>query len=234
MGAIFKRDLSSYFTSASGYLAIAVFYFFSGLFFYTSCLFNRSSDMYYVFQYMFIITLFVIPLFTMKLFSEERKQKTDQALLTAPISITRIVFGKFLSAVAVFAICLLIFFVFGIVLSFFTSPQWSVIFGNVIGLFLLGCALIAIGVFVSSLTESQAIAAIATFAIEFFINLLDTFASTISIDFVKTIFSALSFRTRYNTFTLGMINIADVVFFLSITGLFLFFTVRVIEKRRWS
>lgn len=234
MGAIFKRDLSSYFTSASGYLAIAVFYFFSGLFFYTSCLFNRSSDMYYVFQYMFIITLFVIPLFTMKLFSEERRQKTDQALLTAPISITRIVLGKFFSAVAVFAICLLIFFVFGIVLSFFTSPQWSVIFGNVIGLFLLGCALIAIGVFVSSLTESQAIAALATFAIEFFINLLDTFASTISIDFVKNIFSALSFRTRYNPFTLGVINIADVVFFLSITGLFLFFTVRVIEKRRWS
>ena len=86
MGAIFKRDFTSYFNSAIGYITMAVFFFFSGLYFYTTCLYTKTSDMYYVFQSMFLVIMFVIPLFTMKLFSEERKQKTDQALLTSPIS----------------------------------------------------------------------------------------------------------------------------------------------------
>ena len=81
MGAIFKRDFTSYFNSAIGYITMAVFFFFSGLYFYTTCLYTKTSDMYYVFQSMFLVIMFVIPLFTMKLFSEERKQKTDQALL---------------------------------------------------------------------------------------------------------------------------------------------------------
>ncbi len=234
MGAIFKRDFSSYFNSPVGYITMAVFFFFSGLYFYTTCLYTKTSDMYYVFQSMFLVIMFIIPLFTMKLFSEERRQKTDQALLTSPVSITRIVMGKYLSAIAVFAICLSIFAVFAIVLAFIATPSISVITANILGLFLLGSSLISIGVFISSLTESQTVAALSTFAIEFVINILDSFASTVSNDFVKNLLLALSFRTRYNNFALGIINLADVVFYLSITALFLFLTIRVIDKRRWD
>lgn len=234
MGAIFKRDFSSYFNSAIGYITMAVFFFFSGLYFYTTCLYSRTSDMYYVFQSMFLVVMFIVPLFTMKLLSEERKQRTDQALLTSPISITKIVVGKFFAATAIFAICLIIFVVFAVVLAFIATPSIGVIFANIIGLFLLGCSLISIGVFISSLTESQAVAALSTFAIEFVINILDSFASTVSNDTLKSLLLAFSFRTRYNNFALGMINLADTVFFLSVTALFLFLTVRVIEKRRWS
>ena len=228
MGAIFKRDFTSYFNSAIGYITMAVFFFFSGLYFYTTCLYTKTSDMYYVFQSMFLVIMFVIPLFTMKLFSEERKQKTDQALLTSPISITRIVIGKYLSAIAMFAICLLIFVVFEIILAFIATPSVGVIFGNILGLLLLGSSLISIGIFVSSLTESQAV------AIEFVINILDSFASTVSNDFLKNLLLAFSFRTRYNNFALGLINLADMIFYLSVTALFLFLTIRVIDKRRWS
>lgn len=234
MGAIFRRDFSAYFNSAIGYITMAVFFFFSGLYFYTTCLYSKTSDMYYVFQSMFLVVMFVIPLFTMKLFSEERKQKTDQALLTSPISITRIVVGKYLSAIAIFAICLVIFIVFAVILAFIATPSIGVIFGNIFGLLLLGSSLISIGIFISALTESQAIAAIVTFAIEFVINILDSFASTVSNDFLKNLLLAFSFRTRYNDFALGLINFADVVFFLSVTALFLFLTVRVIDKRRWN
>ena len=234
MGAIFKRDFTSYFNSAIGYITMAVFFFFSGLYFYTTCLYTETSDMYYVFQSMFLVIMFVIPLFTMKLFSEERKQKTDQALLTSPISITRIVIGKYFSAIAMFAICLLIFVVFEIILAFIATPSVGVIFGNILGLLLLGSSLISIGIFVSSLTESQAVAALVTFAIEFVINILDSFASTVSNDFLKNLLLAFSFRTRYNNFALGLINLADMIFYLSVTALFLFLTIRVIDKRRWS
>lgn len=209
-------------------------FFFSGLYFYTTCLYTKTSDMYYVFQSMFLVIMFVIPLFTMKLFSEERKQKTDQALLTSPISITRIVIGKYFSAIAMFAICLLIFVVFEIILAFIATPSVGVIFGNILGLLLLGSSLISIGIFVSSLTESQAVAALVTFAIEFVINILDSFASTVSNDFLKNLLLAFSFRTRYNNFALGLINLADMIFYLSVTALFLFLTIRVIDKRRWS
>lgn len=233
MGAIFKRDFSAYFTSAIGYITMAVFFFFSGLYFYTTCLYTKTSDMYYVFQSMFLVVMFIIPLFTMKLLSEERKQKTDQALLTSPISITKIVIGKYLSALSIFAICLVIFVVFAIVLAFIATPSAGVIFANIFGLLLLGSSLISIGIFISSLTESQAVAALSTFAIEFVINILDSFATTVSNDFVKNLLLALSFRTRYNNFSLGMVNLADMIFFLSVTALFLFLTVRVIDKRRW-
>ena len=234
MTAILKRELGSFFHSAIGYIVLAVFYAFAGLFFYLYCLYSNSASLTNVFGNMFLIILFVVPIITMKSFSEERKQKTEQALLTSPASIFQIVMGKFLGAFVMYCICIAIFLVFALVICFFTTPQWSVVLGNFVGVLLLGAALIAIDIFISSLTESQVISAVVGVAVGLVIYMLDSLASLVTVDFIKTIISSISFLPHYTNFTNGIFSLADIVFFASVVGIFLFLTVRVFEKKRWS
>ncbi len=234
MFAIFRRELSSYFTSPVGYVVAAAFMLFNGIFFYVQCLFSGTSNLYSVYQNMFFIVLFLIPLLTMKLFSEDKKNRTDQVLLTSPVSIASIVCAKFLSAFVMLAICLSGYIIDGIVLSFIASPDWGVIFGNVLAMLLLGSAFISIGIFISAMTESVIIAAVFSFAANLIISLADTIASTISWDWLKSFIGALSFQSRYSDFTLGIISLSDVVFFITVSLLFLFLTDRVIDRRRWA
>ncbi len=234
MVAILKRELSSYFNSAVAYVVMAVYFLFSGLFFSMICIENDTSSLSYVFGNMFIIILFIIPIITMKSFSEEKRQRTDQALLTSPTSLFEIVMGKFLGALILFAICSLIFVVYALVISFFTSPDWAVVLCTVLGLLLLGSALIAIDIFISVLTESMIISAVAGMGVGLLIYMLSNLSSNITVDWVATIVKKIDFLTYYTNFTYGMLNLTDIIFFLSVTGLFLFFTARVLEKRRWS
>lgn len=234
MVAILKRELSSYFNSAVAYVVMAVYFLFSGLFFSMICIENDSASLTYVFGNMFIIILFVIPIITMKTFSEEKRQRTDQALLTSPTSLFEIVMGKFLGAFILFALCSLIFVVYALVISFFTTPDWAVVLCTYFGLLLLGAALIAIDVFISVLTESMIISAVAGMGVGLLIYMLSNLSSYITVDCIATIVKKIDFLTYYTNFTYGMLNLTDIVFFLSVTGLFLFFTARVLEKRRWS
>lgn len=234
MVAILKRELSSYFNSAVAYVVMAVYFLFSGLFFSMICIENDTSNLSYVFGNMFIIILFIIPIITMKSFSEEKRQRTDQALLTSPTSLFEIVMGKFLGALILFAICSLIFVVYALVISFFTSPDWAVVLCTVLGLLLLGSALIAIDIFISVLTESMIISAVAGMGVGLLIYMLSNLSSNITVDWIATIVKKIDFLTYYTNFTYGMLNLTDIIFFLSVTGLFLFFTARVLEKRRWS
>ena len=114
MGAILKREFGSFFNSAIAYVVMAVFFFFSSLFFYSYCLAYDSANLSYVYGSMFVIILFLTPIITMKSFSEEKRQRTDQALLTSPTGLTKIVIGKFLGAFFLYAICCSIFIVFAI------------------------------------------------------------------------------------------------------------------------
>lgn len=234
MVAILKRELSSYFNSAVAYVVMAVYFLFSGLFFSMICIENDTSSLSYVFGNMFIIILFIIPIITMKSFSEEKRQRTDQALLTSPTSLFEIVMGKFLGALILFAICSLIFVVYALVISFFTSPDWAVVLCTVLGLLLLGSALIAIDIFISVLTESMIISAVAGMGVGLLIYMLSNLSSNITVDWIATIVKKIDFLTYYTNFTYGMLNLTDIIFFLSVTGLFLFFTASVLEKRRWS
>lgn len=234
MVAILKRELSSYFNSAVAYVVMAVYFLFSGLFFSMICIENDTSSLSYVFGNMFIIILFIIPIITMKSFSEEKRQRTDQALLTSPTSLFEIVMGKFLGALILFAICSLIFVVYALVISFFTSPDWAVVLCTVLGLLLLGSALIAIDIFISVLTESMIISAVAGMGVGLLIYMLSNLSSNITVDWIATIVKKIDFLTYYTNFTYGMLNLTDIIFFLSVTGLFLFFTAHVLEKRRWS
>lgn len=234
MFAILKRELGSYFTSPVGYVVTAAFMAFNGIFFYVQCLYTGQSNMSSVFQSMFFIVLFLIPLLTMRLFAEDRKSRTDQALLTAPIGIVPVIMAKFLSALIMLLICLSSYIIDGIILAFVASPDWSVIFGNIFAMLLMGSSFIAIGIFVSSLTESVMIAAVFSFAANVLISMIDTISSTIPWEWLKNVLSTISFQAKYSSFSLGLISLSDVVFFITVTALFLFLTDRVIDRRRWA
>ena len=196
MTAIFKREFQSYFTSPVGYVVLAAYFFFGGLFFYAQCLFQGTSSMMYVFKLMFSIVLIIIPLITMRTFAEDRKQKTDQALLTSPVGVFSIVLAKYFSCLCVFALCSSVYLVEGLILSFFTSPDWSTIIGNVFGSVMLGSAFISIGMLISTLTESVVVAAISSFVINMLISLLDTIAMTVKLDVLTQVLKWLSFQSR--------------------------------------
>ena len=234
MSAIIKRELSSYFNSAIGYIVLAVFYFFSGLFFYMYCLLSNTTSMSYVFLSMLMIVMLVIPIITMKSCSEERKQKTDQALLTAPISLTEMVLGKFFGAFLLYCICNAIYVLYAIILSFYATPDWAVFLTTMLGMLLMGGALIAIDMFISALTESQVIAAVVSIGIGLLIYMLDSLSNVFNVDWLTTLFHNISFDAHFTNFINGIINLTSVVFFLSVIAIFLFLCVRVFEKRRWS
>ena len=232
MKAIIKRELSSYFNSAIGYIVLAVFCFFSGIYFYFFCIYKNSSSLSSVFSNMLMIVLFVVPIITMKSFAEEKRQKTDQALLTSPVSLFEIVMGKFLSAFILYLLCVAIFLVYTLVICFFTTPEWSVIFCTLLGMLIMGGALIAIDIFISAMTESQVIAAVVGIGAGLFIYMLDSIANLINAEFFANILRSLSFNQNFSNFTYGILNLKNAVFFISIITVFLFLTIRVFEKKR--
>ena len=164
MGAIYRREVGAYFSSSIAYIFLAVAWIFTGMFFYYTCLVSATTDMSGMFQTMFLVFVFLIPLLTMRLFSEEKKQKTDQGLLTAPVSLGEIVFGKYFAALTLYTIALLMPFVYALILSKYGTVEWGMVFANFLALFLLGAAFIAVGGFVSALTENQIAAAVMAFS----------------------------------------------------------------------
>ncbi|MBQ8296709.1 MAG: ABC transporter permease subunit [Ruminococcus sp.] len=234
MGAIYRREMSAFFTSGLAYVFLAVYFLFSGYFFYNGTLVMGTTDTSAMFANLFSIVMFLIPILTMKLLSEEKKQKTDQGLLTAPVGLWSIVLGKYFAALTLFVIAESVVFIYALILSGYGNVVWPTLLANYFAMFLLGAAFIAVGVFVSSLTENQMASAVASFVALMFLYLLDIIADSISIEFISNIFSSLSFYSRYVEFTMGIFNLSSVVFYLSTVFLFNFFTVRVLEKRRWG
>ncbi|MGN0621846.1 MAG: ABC transporter permease subunit [Porcipelethomonas sp.] len=234
MGAIFRRELGSFFTSSIAYVFLAVFYALSGYFFYGSTIYYGVTDMSGLFSNMFMIIVILIPILTMKSFSEEKKQKTEQGLLTAPVSLGGIVLGKYFATVVMYIMGISIVFVYGLILSCFGDVQWISLISNYIAILLLGSAFIAAGMLVSAFTENQVVSAVGAFLIIMLLYMLDVLAGHVNIDFISNILSSLSFYTRYYEFTLGVFNLSSVFFYISAAVIFNFLTIRVFEKRRWS
>lgn len=235
MGAIYRREMGAFFTSGLGYVFLTVFYAFSGYFFYTDVLSSKMTDTSPMFVSMFIIFIFLIPVLTMRLLSEEKKNKTDQGLLTAPISLWELVLGKFLAAFTLFVIAESIIFVYAIILKYLGDVVWQTLIGNYVAMLFLGAAFISIGLFVSSLTENQMTAAVVSFVVMLILYVYDDmFLGRISNDKVLDVLSALSFRSRYVEFTTGVFSTGSILFFISTAFLFNFFTIKVLEKKRWS
>jgi ABC-2 type transport system permease protein len=170
----------------------------------------------------------------MRLMADEKKQKTDQLLLTAPVGLFRLVMGKFLAAFAVFLSSVFILLFFGIVLSFYAQVNWPMIFGNILGLLLIGSIFISAGLLISSLTENQMIAAIGAIGVNIMILLLDVLASVLPWKPLANVVSSLAVLDKYSDFTYGIFSVGNVLYFISVTVIFLFLTVRILERRRWA
>ena len=235
MGAVFKREMRSFFNTPIGYVVMAVIFCLSGFFFFGLNLRGGSTTLAGVFSMLFYVVLIALPLLTMRMFSEEKRQKTDQALFTAPVSLTGIVAGKFLATYLFFAMTLSITLVYGVVIATQVTPDWMVIFGNFFGLLLLGGVILAAGLFFSSLTESQIIAVIVTIAFSVALMLIDALAGLLAFSpWLSDAVAFFSVSTRYTEFTKGLISYDNVFYFLSLQVLFLFLTTRSLDAKRWN
>ena len=237
MNAVLKREVQNYFLTPIGYVFMGIFLLVSGVFFFIYNLLRMSSDLAGVFSNLNYIFMLIVPLLTMRLLSEDRRAKTDQLLLTSPLSIGAIVTGKYLAACAVLLATLVMTMGYVVIIVLFATPYPGLIFSNYLGLFCIGSSYIAIGVLMSALSENQLSAAVLTFGVNLLLQFVEAIGPQLSIPLVPWLPKALallSLHSRYGAFSTGMISIADVLYFASFSGICLFLTVRVIDRRRWS
>ena len=287
MLAIIKKEFLTYFKSMTGYIFMACLLFFVGLFFVLNNLLGMSPQYNGVLSNITFVFMLIVPILTMRLLAEEARQKTDQLLLTSPISLSRIVLGKYLGAVSVLFLTLVITLIYPVILSTMGSVNWPEVIGGYVGFFLLGCSLIAVGLFISSITDNQVIAAVVTFTALLLIWFIDTIAKGLPTDrtsgiiFACILIAAVAFifymaaknwivsggimaagligvfvgyrmkpaafdgliakvlnwfslLSRYDDFSMGVLNLSPIIYYISFSGVFLFLTVRMLEKKRWS
>lgn len=287
MGAIYKRELKAYFTGMIGYAFIAAVLLFIGI--YTTA--YNLKYMYPMFEYVIdsstILYVIVVPILTMRVLAEERRQKTDQLIYSLPLRLTDVVLGKYLAMVTLLAIPMAVVSLYPLMLSRYGTMSLGTAYSAIVGFFLLGCCLIAIGLFMSSVTDSQLVAAVASFAalilcflMSGITQLLTTtaVASLVALTVVSLavglavrlmtgslstallagllcevplvgvymvrpavlegafaqILGALAAFDQLSNFLNGVFDLTAVVYFVSVTVLFLFFSVQSVEKRRWS
>lgn len=224
MWAVFKKELKTYFLSPIGYITIGVFMLMYSIFFYLTTISYGSvylGDLYYATARYGL--LLMIPLLTMRMFSEERKNGTEQLLLTSPRSVTSIVLGKFFAAVAIILITILFSTIYAIIISFFGNVAIPTLIVTMLGFLLLAMAALSIGMLASSITENQIISAILTIGI--------LVAPWFLVD-ISDIFSSIDLIDKFLNFATGVISIADVVSLLSITVMCIAITIILIKRRK--
>ncbi|MBL8208257.1 MAG: ABC transporter permease [Blastocatellia bacterium] len=257
--AIYRRELSSYFVSPIAYIVIGVFLAISGLLFYFGTFGARgliTQVMQYRMQAMqsgsggdidvpFIIiqqlmgfaatvSLFMVPMLTMGGYAEERKRGTMEMLMTSPITELQIVLGKFFAGLTLYALLIAPTLVYNLYVAKFSDPSfpWRIMWSSYLGLLLLGSVLIALGLLISSLTESQIIAGVGTFAIALFLWLINAFAPSTG-TIIGQVLQYLSVIQHYEEFTRGVIDTTSVIFYVSLTVLCLFLTLQSLNSMRW-
>ncbi|MDR3207359.1 MAG: ABC transporter permease [Oscillospiraceae bacterium] len=236
MSAVFKRELHAYFTTPIGYVFGALFLALTNWFFYLYNVVYLSASLSSVFFVMLVLLTLTTPILTMRLFSEEYRQKTDQLLLTAPVRPIEIVLGKFFSAFGVVAAVLACTLIFPLVVAIHGAPNGAEIAGGYLAILCAAAAFIAIGLFVSSLTESQMLALLGTIGLFVLLLLLLLVRSSIpaSWAWLHAFIAWFSPYTRFSSFTQGIFPLNDLLFYVSLTALFLFLSARLLEKKRWA
>jgi len=223
MWAVVKKEFKSYFYSPVGYVFIGLFLIMFSIFFYIDVFNYASTNFEYIFYSGATILTFIIPILTMRTMAEERKTGTEQLLLTSPLSITKIVLGKFIAATLIVIITLLCTFMYFAILSFFGTPHISTAVVTMFGFLLLAVSYISFGILASSVTENQIIAGVIT--IGFFI--LTWFLPQFS-----TIFTNFSLINMFSKFPSGQIDIADTVTFVAFTVICLLLTIIFMQRRK--
>ena len=248
MFAIYKKELRSYFINAIGYVYVGIFLAASALLCCYTTIGSNSYDTSTYFTMLLFAFIILIPLLTMKLFAEEKKLRTEQLLLTAPVSIWGIVLGKFLAASTLFVGTVLVSCINFIPMYIYANserladeygvtyigPMTGEIITCIVGIILIGLAFIAIGMFVSSLTENQLAAAVITIAIIAAMLVLNVVNQYINVYPVRFVIDWVCVMSRFGNFTTGVLDFTSMLYYLSLTGVFLLLTARVYDKRRWG
>ena len=239
MLAIWKREVQNYFLTPIGYVFMGVFLLCGGVFFFLSNIASSSSSLVTLFGNMIYLFMLVMPILTMRLLSEEKRTKSDQLLLTSPLSITQIVVGKFLAAATVLFATMVVMLIYVVIICCYSTPYPGMIVSNYLGFFLVGCCYVSIGVLMSALTENQVSAAVLTFGANLLLQILESLSSSLTIPTLgfinlNTVLSWMSLYKRYYDFTAGILSFANVLYYVSFCFVILFLAVRVIDKRRWS
>ena len=235
MLSIYKREMRSYFTGVIGYVFLVLFLALGGGIFCFTTLYSLSAEVSNFFTYMLIFSGVILPLLTMKSFSDERKAKTEQLLLTAPVSITGMVIGKFLAAFTMFAGALFVNSLYFLILYRYAEVKTAHLIGNFVALLLVGMTFIAIGVFVSSLTENQLTAAVGTMAIIILFLAVGIINSLLPSAFwLRYVFDCVSIFTRFQTFVNGYFDLSSILYYVSVSAVFVYLTIRVYDRRRYN
>ncbi len=249
--AICKREIRTYFTSPIAYVAITVFLIVTGFFYYTLIQwFNLQSmqmarnpqyfqqlninQMVYapLFHNISIILLFLVPILTMRLFAEEKKTKTEELLYTSPVSINQIILGKYFASLFVLLVMLFLNSLLSLFVLVFGNPEIMPLLNGYLGLFLMGAAFMALGIFFSSLTENQIVAASLGFGV-FLLFFVLNWASQFVGGIWRGVLNYLSFFQHFDDMTRGILDTTDIVYYLSLIFFGLFLTHSMIQSRRW-
>ncbi len=241
MFSLYKKEVQSYFCSPFAYVVSALFLMVFSLSFINGISNMDSNVMKFsfsnIFYNSFFYFIFLIPLLTMRTFAEERKSKTETLWLSAPITITQVVFAKFFAAATVFLLMMAFSLFFPLVAFLHGSVIGSSLVCGYLGFFLWSLVCIAIGVMISAMTDNPIIAAVLGEASMIVIVFLDNFTQSDliqSLPPVAKVFTWFSTEARFGAFSQGLFSLADLVFFISITLVVLIWTIIIIEKRRWS
>ncbi len=287
MLAIYKKELRSYFTSMIGYVFVAFFLVIIGIWFFIQNLTYGAANFEYTLSSITFLFVLLTPILTMRLMAEENKQKTDQLLLTSPLSASAIVIGKFLAVFTVFFAAMAVTCFYPLIMTRFGSVPLASAYASIFGFTMLGATYLSIGLYISSLTENQAVAAVISFIVFLITVLMDGLASvlpssnqaayltfsvfliiicfifykmmhnlTIAVGtgvvveaaltityivkptlydgLIVKVFNWLSVISRYDQFYYGIFDVTGIIYYLSLTFLFVFLTTQVIRKKRWS
>ena len=231
MSAVAKKEIAGYFKSPIAYVLIGVYLLIMSIYFHPA-LKAGYGDFVDVLDDVGIFLIFIIPILTMRILAEDKKNGTEVLLLTSPTSLPKIVIGKFLATFTVFLVIVGISFVYPFIVVIFEGVITTQLVGAYVGFILLGAAFCSVGVFCSSLTENQIIAAIISLVIMFSMWIADQYAATVG-GLLGGIMEWMSVLSRYGVFIQGLLSLENIIFFLSFTALMLYMTIRVIERRRW-
>lgn len=236
MKAVLKRELKAYFTSVIGWIFLAAFFFVFNLYFVANNLIYGTPYLSYSLSNVAFVLVIIIPILAMRSMAEDRRTKTDQLLYTAPVSIPKVIIGKFLALVAIFSIVVGAICLCPLLLSRFGNVPMTESYAAIFGIWLYGCLSIAICVFVSALTESQVIAAVLSFALLFIGFMMQQITGLISSsdNVVTKVLNALCTQTHLTNFCNGILDVTGIVYYVSGTVLFLFLTCQLVQKHRWS
>jgi ABC-2 type transport system permease protein len=231
MLTVARKEIATYFKSPIAYILIGLFMLMISIIYYTP-LSVGSGDFMPVLENMGFFLVFLVPILTMRILAEDRKNGTEVLLLTSPTSLAKIIIGKFMAMYFIFLVITILSLIYPLIMVIFGATFTVQLAGGYLGFLLLGGAFISVGVFASSLTENQIIAAIISFVALLVMWIADAFAAEVG-GILGTVLTWISLLSRYDVFTKGILGLPEIVYLVSFTALFIFLTIRMIERRRW-